>query len=255
MNTRTTLIASALLAAGLLSGAAHAALQGRDLDGNLSTFEAYYDTVLNATWLANANQGAGSSYDDGANPSDGRMTWASAYAWADTLSFTDGINVYDNWRLPGTLPVNGIGFNFNSAADGSTDVGYNISASGTTYAGSTASELAYMFYVNLGNPGFYTPAGVVSGCYVSPADTCLDNVGPFSNLQAFLYWSNDAEGYVSDAWNFGMNDGGQGADPKHNQFHAWAVSPGDVGAVPEAQTAALMLAGLGLIGWRARRRA
>ena len=95
MNTRTTLVASALLAAGLLSGAAHAALQGRDLDGNLSTFEAYYDTVLNATWLANANQGAGSSYDDGANSSDGRMTWASAYAWADTLSLTDGINVYD----------------------------------------------------------------------------------------------------------------------------------------------------------------
>lgn len=30
-------------------------LQGRDLDGNLATFEAYYDTVLGITWLADAN--------------------------------------------------------------------------------------------------------------------------------------------------------------------------------------------------------
>jgi hypothetical protein len=30
-------------------------LQGRDLDGNPATFEAYYDTDLNITWLANAN--------------------------------------------------------------------------------------------------------------------------------------------------------------------------------------------------------
>ena len=29
-------------------------LQPRDLDGNTSTIEAYYDTVLNITWLANA---------------------------------------------------------------------------------------------------------------------------------------------------------------------------------------------------------
>lgn len=254
MNTAIRMAALGVAASLAMMSAAHAALQGRDLDGNLSTFEAYYDTVLAITWLANANQGAGSGYDDGASSSDGRMTWANAVAWAANLSFTDGVNIYDNWRLPGTKPVNGIGFNFTYATNGSTDVGYNISAPGTAYAGSTASELAYMFYVNLGNPGFYTPAGGVSGCYVSPADTCLDNVGSFSNLQAFLYWSDDAEGYVSDAWNFGMNDGGQGVDPKYNQFHVWAVSPGDVGAVPEARTYALMLAGLGLVGWRARRR-
>ena len=30
-------------------------LQGRDLDGNAATFEAYYDTVLDITWLADAN--------------------------------------------------------------------------------------------------------------------------------------------------------------------------------------------------------
>src|SRR3989344_215147 len=44
-------------------------LQGRDLDGNLSTAEAYYDTALNITWLANANY-AGTTMD-----------WSNANAW------------------------------------------------------------------------------------------------------------------------------------------------------------------------------
>ena len=56
------------------------------------------------------------------------------------------------------------------------------------------------------------------------------------------------------AWAFNFDGGGLGAGSKDAGFYALAVSPGDVGAVPEAQTYALMLAGLGLIGWRARRR-
>jgi len=52
----------------------------------------------------------------------------------------------------------------------------------------------------------------------------------------------------------GINAGGQERHEKANNLYALAVSPGDVAAVPEAQTYALMLAGLGLIGWRARRR-
>lgn len=32
-------------------------LQGRDLDGNAATFEAYYDTVLDITWLADTDIG------------------------------------------------------------------------------------------------------------------------------------------------------------------------------------------------------
>jgi hypothetical protein len=50
-----TSIALALLAGLSLSGAAQAVLQGRDLNGSIESFEAYYDTDLNITWLANAN--------------------------------------------------------------------------------------------------------------------------------------------------------------------------------------------------------
>ena len=31
-------------------------LEGRDLDGNPATFEAYYDTVLDITWLPNSHR-------------------------------------------------------------------------------------------------------------------------------------------------------------------------------------------------------
>lgn len=37
--------------------------------------------------------------------------------------------------------------------------------------------------------------------------------------------------------------------------HAWAVRNGDVVAVPEPATYAMLLAGLGLVGFAARRRA
>lgn len=246
MIVRIVLIASAFFACSLTTGGAHAALQGRDLDGNVTTFEAYYDTDLDITWLADADYGAGSSYDDGYNPTDGKMTWASAKAWAANLSIVDTVNniTYDRWRLPTLVPVNGVSFDLNFSFNGTTDVGYNIT--------SPNSELAYMFYVNLGNPGAYTPTGVTSGCY-NPGNTCLDNVGPFSNLQ-LDYWFAKSFPSPDSAWNFRLAIGDQsGASNVVNQY-AWAVSTGDIAAIPEAQTYALMLAGLGLIAWRVQRR-
>jgi len=183
------------------------------------------------------------------------MTWANANTWAANLSFTDGVNTYDNWRLPTVEPVNGVSFNYNNSTDGSTDSGFNISAPGTVYAGSTGSEMAHMFYNTLGNPGYWNPDDATySGC--GGIDPCLDNVGPFVNLQPEgRYWSA-SDWYAPDtgaAWYFSMGVGQQYLDFKNADLYAWAVSPGDVGAVPEAQTYALLLAGLGLIGWRARR--
>src|SRR3989344_2551084 len=61
-------------------------LQGRDLDGNLSTAEAYYDTALNITWLADANYGLGSIYDLADGYGNGAMTWTNANAWAASLN-------------------------------------------------------------------------------------------------------------------------------------------------------------------------
>jgi hypothetical protein len=240
MNTRTALIASFIIATSLVSGAAQASLIDRG--GGL-----IYDTDLNVTWLQDANYAKTSGYD-----ADGRMAWQAAVDWAANLSYYDSVRnvTYSDWRLPSVSPVNGVSFIYsNYATNGSSDLGYNIT--------SHNSELAYMFYVNLGNPGYYTSSGTVSGCYVSPSK-CLDYTASFSNLQSDVYWSGSEytpyPGYPGAAWDFFMDFGLQEGDGKGRESYAWAVRPGDVAAVPEAQTYALILAGLGLVGWRARRR-
>jgi hypothetical protein len=138
-----------------------------------------------------------------------------------------------------------VSFNYNTTKDGTSDAGYNITSAET--------EMSHMFYVTLGNTGYFTKSGGLTSCY---GKSCLDNTGPFSNLQPYSYWSGtEYEKYPAYAWNFQMDTGSQTASTKNTLFaYAWAVSPGDVAAVPEAHTYGLMLAGLGLVGWRVRRR-
>jgi hypothetical protein len=71
--------------------------------------------------------------------------------------------------------------------------------------------------------------------------------GPFSNVQSYVYWSGTE--YASSpggAWYFGTDGGYQGSDDKYNQFYAWAVSPGQVNAVPVP--GAVWLFGTGMLG-------
>jgi hypothetical protein len=216
MNIRSTLIASTLIAASLVTGSAHAVLQVRNLNdnGEYRAYYAYYDTDLNITWLADGNV-------------NGPMAWADANTWAANLSITDGVNVYDNWRLPTTLqPDASCG-----SQSGGVSFGYNC----------TGSEMGHLFYAELGG---------------TAGHTILTNTGVnFINLQVGVYWS--ATQYVPDtvnAWNFDFNGGGQYVNGKDVSFYALAVSPGDVAAVPEADTWAMLLAGLGLVGAATRRR-
>lgn len=254
MNIRPHLIASALLAVSLVSGTAHAALEGRDLNGSIGSFEAYYDTELNITWLANANLAASNAFGVlGINP-DGSMSWDVSQSWIAAMN-TNNYLGFSDWRLPITGPVNGIAINDTFSYDGSTDNAYNVSAPGTLYAGSKGSEMAYLFFNELSGKS-----------YCTPTPTCpqpgygLGNTGPFDNIQAkdssALYWS-DTE-YMNlgpyNAWAFTFYSGGQGYGGKPGPFYAWAVRPGDVAAVPEANMWAMQLAGLGLIGVAARRR-
>lgn len=110
------LCAGALLAA---AGAAQAALQDRDLDGD-TVVDAFYDTELDITWLRNGDV-------------NGQMDWDTAVAWADGFSFAG----YDDWRLPTTLRPDPSC----SSHSGGEDFGYNC----------TGSEMGHLWYVELGN--------------------------------------------------------------------------------------------------------
>lgn len=128
------------------------------------------------------------------------------------------------------------------------------------YAGSTASELAYMFYVNLGNEGYCTPGG---GCHTAGWGLTEDTLkkGPFVNLSPQFYWSGTPNLYLGTphAFAFIFSIGYQNSvDQLSPCCRAWAVMDGDVGLppppVPEPETYALFLAGLGLLTAVSKRR-
>lgn len=254
MNMRETRMVMLMLAAGL-SGTAQAALHDRG--GGM-----IYDDALNVTWLQDANYAKTSGYD-----ADGLMTWHEATAWAEQLN----INGYNDWRLPTTLQPDASCSN----QAGGDSFGYNC----------TGSELGHLFYVELG--GYVEVEGGITTSYIS-------NYGPFSNLmpvQVTLYvyllpdgtfilsesnvppapgsiligsnpgllpkamWSaTESTHNNNDAWTFAMDYGSQDAFNKTETHFAWAVRDGDVAAIPEPETYAMFLAGLGLVGAAACRR-
>ena len=231
----------------------------RDLTGD-GVVDAYYDTVLDITWLADANLAASNTFGLQAGVSlgpypgdpsgysgfiytDGTMNWPGAKFWIDAMNQANYLG-FNDWRLPTLGPINGSTFDSNFAYDGSTDVGYNITAPGSAHPGSTASEMAHLFYNTLGNSGWYDTSGNTTGC-VAP-DYCLTNTGPFANLQPSNYWSGleDASD-TGRAWDFGFYDGNQLTYLKTFNRYVWAVRSGDV-VVPVP--AAVWLFGSGLIG-------
>lgn len=210
-----------------------------------------YDTVLNVTWLQNANLAAGSAYDDGELPNDGIMTWVNAMAWVNDLSYFDSVRgvTYNDWRLPQVRPVNGTAFDYTDTNDGSSDIGFNLSAPGSAYPGSTASELAYMYYTNLGNLGFNDLSGNFQ------PDHGLVNTGPFLNLDSRGYWSGNEAGpdpvtYVFFLAGYGV----QTNVGKGDFFTPWAVRDGDVQVAVPLPAAAWLLGSALAGGWVLRRR-
>jgi len=254
----------ALLAGLALSGVVQAALHDRG--GGL-----IYDDVLNITWLQDANLAASNTFglpydtDLGNHPSDsfgayseimytnGSMTWGAALHWIDAMNAANYLG-YSDWRLPRVAPVNGTAFDYSYSETGTSDVGYNVSAPGSAYAGATGSEMAHLFFNTLGNTAHYDPTTGQPQPFSG-----FTNSGPFQNFKESWYWSGTepevfSPYYIYSAWTFMPVDGSQDAFTKSNYSYAWAVRAGDVAAVPEPESYALMLAGLGLVGVAGRRR-
>ena len=189
---------------------ANSALVSR-LDG-----QAVYDTDLKITWLANANAGAGSAFDDGVFSYDGYMSWENANAWAARLE----VGGFTDWRLPTTLHPDA------SCSTVSTSTGNDC----------IGSEMGHL-YKELG--------GTDNNSILTSGDPDL---ALFSNIQInYRYHSATVTPFsLSDAWTFNFGTGRQGYTPQSSIFYAWAVRTGDVAAVPIP--ASFWLFGSGLIG-------
>ena len=159
------------------------------------------------------------------------MNWTAAVAWADGLEYYDSVRdvTWTDWRLPTTVDGPYVwGY------DGTTTAGYNI----------TTSEMGYMYYENLGNLGYYDKAGNYQPGWG------LNNTSPFNNLQSYDYWSGTEYSANPDyAWGFNFYYGYQHHfDKDRNVYHAWAVRPGDVSAVPIPGAVWLLGSGLACVG-------
>lgn len=215
-------------AACLLSTTANAALESRL--GGL----AVYDTDLNVTWLADAHLaltntfGLTTDVDLGSIPGVnteggsyiwgmGDMTWGGAMKWITAMNTANYLG-YNDWRLP-------------IVTDGDPLAPFSNNGVGSGY-NKTGSEMAHLFYNELGNKGFLSPDGVeqVDSSYG------LLNKGPFTNFQS-AYWSG-TEYSDNGAWYFLTFDGMQEYTSKRWSLSALVVRPGDVPLVCDQTCAA-----------------
>lgn len=209
-----------------------------------------YDTVLNITWLQDANL------------SGQNMTWAAASSWAANFSYYDSARgvTWDDWRLPRALPVNGAEYVYEISYNGTTDHGYNIT--------STQSELAHLYHSSLGNLSYCEPSSGLT-CFEQEGWE-LNNTGPFLNFNRNLYWTSASidghalafrTAFTAANPTVGTPDRGPGYQQlvrtgEGYVLGAWAVRDGDVAVspIPEPETYAMLLAGLGLLGFQGRLR-
>lgn len=222
--------AAALLIGGLgqiaiaSPGTWEATLQGRDLNQDGIT-DAFYDTVLDITWLKDWNLAKTSKFA-GAN-ANGGMNWIEAKHWAESLTFGG----FSDWRLPGIRPVNGLAFDYRFSTDGSTDIGYSRPGQGW----GDASEIGHLYYVTLGHAAFSPEV------YASNSDN-----RPFENMATGSFYWIDALYAVdpSRAFRFWNTYGEQGHSLKSLDLYAVAVRNGDVAPIPEPTTLASFIAGM-----------
>jgi hypothetical protein len=198
---------------------------------------AFYDTVLNVTWLANANLAQTETFGVEGIKESGFMTRDKSFEWIAAMNTASYLGVND-WRLPTWTDSGPTGCDFSYSG---TDCGWN--------ADTSTGEMASLFYDTLGNLALYDTAG-----NFPQSGYGLTNSGPFANIQSYYYWADtESASDPSEAWYFHLNFGSQNDAKKDLNRNAWAVRSGDIAAVPIPAAAYLFASGLAILGWFRRR--
>lgn len=224
---------------GSVHGALNAPMNGQVYDNGLNIYWLQDANVFKT--LCNANDPLAMEFIPVSVPSaadicihNGFMTWDDAEAWIARLNANNylGHNDWRQWVVPN--PTNDPSCSYQNLDAAGTDSGYNC----------TGSELGHLFNITLGNPN----DGDGSNCSDPPVtepDHCLQNTGPFNNLEPFSYWSGTEFAlYPNLVWNFATHNGSQAPNIKPVLGRVWPVRPGQ-GATP---VPVLPLWSLGLMG-------
>lgn len=179
-----------------------------------------YDPVTKVTWLADANLAAKQTFGvAGINP-DGSMDHATALQWVAAMNRADRGRGYlgqTNWQLPETMRP---------------DSSCSIGAEGTTGYDCMGSPMGELFYKQLGLRR--------GDSLVAVPDI---KVGPFHNVQPYLYWACQAQTAASPCqssgpaenfeWNLSFGNGFQGTNLLANDLYVIVYYPGSSANTPK----------------------
>ena len=174
-----------------------------------------YDTDINITWLQDARYAVTS----GAPFATTDSPIPGYMRWAHAMDWVANLSYYDSVR-------------------NQTLSDWRL----PTVFDTNTGELGHLFFDELGNTAFH-----------------FANTGPFINFLTGDYWYDTLYPFFpNSAWDFAPTNAVQGATSLNGGVHyAWAVRDGDVAVttpIPEPETYAMMLVGLALLGFHARRR-
>jgi uncharacterized protein (TIGR03437 family) len=178
-----------------------------------------YDTTNKVNWLAEADlartnrfglplcTGSGNASQPCINAS-GSMSYASALAWIAAMNAANYLG-QSNWQLP-TTPL--VDKTCGASGPNGGSFGY----------GCTGSAYGSLYYAGL---GFAAPNTTVP----IPANT----VGPFSNFQPYLYWSQNSAG-ANGYHTFSFNTGWRGSNVNNHAIYALPAIAGRIPGTPAA---------------------
>ena len=208
-----------------------------------------YDTVLDVTWLADANvaRTAGAS-------TSGLLNYDDAQAFAGSFVYHDSVHGADvgSWQLPSVSPMNGSTWNFAYSSVGLADKSQNQT--------SPTHQLAHLFNVDFGLLNYTAPDGSAPqpnfGSFTNAANLSL-----FTNVQSGTYWSGTPNPITAgQAFAFFADSGFENSgNLMRNTAYVLLMQPGNVAAnlasVPVPAALWLFAPALAGLGRCARRRA
>jgi hypothetical protein len=177
-----------------------------------------YDTVNNISWLADVNLPASHRFGvpvcNGSNATNtcvnasGSMSYQAAAGWINAMNAANYLG-HANWQFP-TTPTNDSGCGKTGPTGANFGFGCTTSAFGSLWNA-----------LGLKAPNTAVPI---------PTNT----VGPFSNLQPYLYWSQSGAPPPAGNFTFSFATGWQGANTLPNFLYALPMIPGKLPGTPAA---------------------